>query len=46
MDLGAILILLALLIGVGLFLAAPLMRSAQPRPLDESAGSLGAAGGA
>jgi hypothetical protein len=36
MDLGAILILLALLIAVGLFLAAPLMRGARPRPLDES----------
>lgn len=36
MDLGAILILLALLIAVGLFLAAPLMRGAHPRPLDEA----------
>ncbi len=36
MDLGAILILLALLILVGLFLAAPLMRGARPRPLDKS----------
>jgi hypothetical protein len=36
MDLGAILILLVLLIAVGLFLAAPLMRGARPRPLDES----------
>lgn len=36
MDLGAILILLALLIAVGLFLAAPLMRGARPRPLDEA----------
>ena len=36
MDLGAILILLALLILVGLFLAAPLMRGARPRPLDEA----------
>jgi hypothetical protein len=36
MDLGAILILLALLIAVGWFLAAPLMRGAHPRPLDES----------
>ena len=36
MDLGAILFLLALLIAVGLFLAAPLMRGARPRPLDES----------
>jgi hypothetical protein len=35
-DLVAILILLALLIVVGLFLAAPLMRGARPRPLDES----------
>ena len=35
MDLGAILVLLALLIAVGLFLAAPLMRGARPRPLDE-----------
>lgn len=36
MDLGAVLILLALLIAVGLFLAAPLMRGARPRPLDQS----------
>ena len=36
MDLGATLVLLALLIAVGLFLAAPLMRGARPRPLDES----------
>jgi hypothetical protein len=36
MDLGAILILLALLVAVGWFLAAPLMRGAHPRPLDES----------
>lgn len=36
MDLGAILVLLALLIVVGLFLAAPLMRGARPRRLDES----------
>lgn len=36
MDLGAVLILLALLVAVGLFLAAPLMRNARPRPLDES----------
>ena len=35
MDLGAILVLLALLIAVGLFLAAPLMRGARPRPLDD-----------
>jgi rubrerythrin len=36
MDLGAILLLLALLLGIGLFLAAPLMRGASPRALDES----------
>ena len=36
MDLGAILILLALLLGVGLFLAAPLMRNARPRSMEES----------
>jgi len=36
MDLGAILLLLALLLGVGFFLAAPLMRGAAPRGLDES----------
>lgn len=36
MDLGAILILLALLIAVGMFLAAPLLRGARPRPLDQS----------
>ena len=36
MDLGAILILLGLLIAVGWFLAAPLMRGAHPRRFDES----------
>jgi hypothetical protein len=36
MDLGAILILLALLLGVGLFLAAPLMRNAHPPSMEES----------
>lgn len=36
MDLGAILILLALLLGVGLFLAAPLMRNAHGRSMEES----------
>jgi len=36
MDLGALLVLLALLIAVGIFLAAPLMRGARPRRLDES----------
>jgi len=36
MDLGAILILLALLLGVGVFLAAPLLRTAHPRSADES----------
>jgi hypothetical protein len=36
MDLGAILLLLAVLLGVGFFLAAPLMRGATPPGLDES----------
>jgi hypothetical protein len=36
MDLAAILILLALLLGVGLVLAAPVMRSAHPRSMEES----------
>jgi len=37
MDLGALLLLLALLIGVGLYLAAPLMRGSGRRHLDDSA---------
>jgi len=36
MDLGAILILLALLLAVGVFLAAPLMRNSRPRSMEES----------
>lgn len=36
MELGAILVLLALLVGVGYFLAAPLLRGAAMRPLDET----------
>jgi hypothetical protein len=36
MDLGAILILLALLLGVGVFLAAPLLRNGHPRSMEES----------
>jgi len=36
MDLGAILLLLALLLGVGVFLAAPLMRRSAPRAAIES----------
>ena len=36
MDLGAILLLLALLLGVGFFLVAPLLRGATPPALDES----------
>ena len=36
MDLGAVLLLLALLLGVGFFLAAPLLRGAKPPALDES----------
>ena len=36
MDLGAILLLLALLLAVGYFLAAPYLRGANPPALDES----------
>ena len=36
MDLGAVVLLLALLLGVAVFLAAPLMRGAHPRAMDES----------
>lgn len=36
MDVGAILVLLALLLTVGLFLAAPLTRGAHPPPLGDS----------
>lgn len=36
MEIGAILLLIALLAGVGLFLAAPLLRGARPQRLDES----------
>lgn len=36
MDLGAILILLALVVAVAVFLAAPLMRSAHPRSMEDS----------
>jgi hypothetical protein len=37
MDLAAILLLLALLVGVGLFLAAPLMRGTRTAAFDDSA---------
>jgi len=36
MDLGALLLLFALLVGVGLFLAAPLLRGGAPRVLEDS----------
>ena len=36
MDLGAILLLLAVLLGVGFYLVAPLMRGATPRAQDEA----------